>query len=123
MAAIAGGVIGWDRERAQKPAGIRTNLLVCMGSALLTVVSIWGFGEGDPGRVAAAVIVGIGFLGAGVILHAEKGVLGLTTAATVWSVAGVGLAFGCGLYLIAVVAAVFILIALRLKTKHHHPHE
>ncbi len=121
MASIAGAVIGYERERAQKPAGVRTNLLVCLGAALLTIVSIYGFGGvGDPARVAAAVIVGIGFLGAGVILHGEKGVLGLTTAATVWSVAAVGLAFGCGLYLIAVITAVLILVALRFRTKHYH---
>ncbi|MDM8001246.1 MAG: MgtC/SapB family protein [Dehalococcoidia bacterium] len=121
MAAIAGAVIGYDRERAQKPAGIRTLMLVSLGSALFTTISIFGFGDyADPARLAAGIVVGIGFLGAGVILHAEKGVMGLTTAAAVWAVAATGVAFGCGLYLIALASALFILIALRLRTKHHH---
>jgi putative Mg2+ transporter-C (MgtC) family protein len=125
MAAVIGGVIGMDRERAHKWAGIRTLLLVCLGSALFTVVSIYGFGDSgdssqvvDPARLAAGIVVGIGFLGAGVILHSEKGVMGLTTAAAVWAVAAIGVAIGCGLYLIAVATAILILVALRLKTKH-----
>ena len=125
MAAVVGGVIGLDRERAHKWAGIRTLLLVCLGSALFTIVSIFGFGSYvdssqvlDPARLAAGIVVGIGFLGAGVILHSEKGVMGLTTAAAVWAVAAIGVAIGCGLYLIAVATAILILVALRLKTKH-----
>ena len=128
LAAVVGGVIGLDRERAHKWAGIRTLLLVCLGSALFTIVSIYGFGGMlvnrqvvDPARLAAGIVVGIGFLGAGVILHSEKGVMGLTTAAAVWAVAAVGVAIGCGLYLIALVAtAVLMLVALRLHTKHPH---
>ena len=93
MAAVVGAIIGLDRERAHKWAGIRTMLLVCLGSALFTIVSMFGFGglagnEGqvvDPARLAAGIVVGIGFLGAGVILHSEKGVVGLTTAAAVWA--------------------------------------
>jgi putative Mg2+ transporter-C (MgtC) family protein len=119
MAAVVGGVIGLDRERAHKWAGIRTLLLVCLGSALFTVVSIFGFGDpADPARLAAGIVVGIGFLGAGVILHSEKGVMGLTTAAAVWAVAAIGVAIGCGLYLIALTTAILILVALRLRTKH-----
>ncbi len=124
MAAIAGGIIGLDRERAQKPAGIRTLMLVCVGSALFTIISSYGFGSpADPSRIAAGIVVGIGFLGAGVILHSDKGVMGLTTAAAVWAVAAIGVAFGCGLYVIAVVTAVIILVALRLKTKQYHDHK
>jgi putative Mg2+ transporter-C (MgtC) family protein len=125
MAAVVGGIIGQDRERAHKWAGTRTMLLVCMGSALFTAVSMFGFGglDGssqvvDPARLAAGIVVGIGFLGAGVILHSEKGVVGLTTAAAVWAVAAVGVTIGCGLYLIAAVAAAIMLVALRLHTKH-----
>jgi putative Mg2+ transporter-C (MgtC) family protein len=125
MAAAVGGVIGMDRERAHKWAGIRTLLLVCLGSTLFTIVSIYGFRDlagssqvVDPARLAAGIVVGIGFLGAGVILHSEKGVVGLTTAAAVWAVAAIGVAIGCGLYLIAVATAILILVALRLKTKH-----
>jgi putative Mg2+ transporter-C (MgtC) family protein len=119
LAAAVGGVIGLDRERAHKWAGIRTLLLVCLGSALFTIVSIFGFGDpADPARLAAGIVVGIGFLGAGVILHSEKGVVGLTTAAAVWAIAAVGVAIGCGLYLIALATAVLMLVALRLHTKH-----
>ncbi len=125
MAALVGAIIGLDRERAHKWAGIRTMLLVCMGAALFTIVSMFGFGgmgNGsqvvDPARLAAGIVVGIGFLGAGVILHSEKGVVGLTTAAAVWAVASLGVTIGCGLYLVAIVAAGLILVALRLHTKH-----
>ena len=124
IAAVMGSVIGYERERASKPAGLRTNILVCMGAALFTITSIYGFAgldaPADPSRIAAGIVVGVGFLGAGVILHSEKGVAGLTTAATVWSVAALGLAVGCGLYLVAVVTAVLILVALRLKTPWRH---
>lgn len=126
MAAVVGAAIGLDRERAHKWAGIRTMLLVCLGSALFTIVSMFGFeglagNEGqvvDPARLAAGIVVGIGFLGAGVILHSERGVVGLTTAAAVWAVAAVGVTIGCGLYLVALLAALLILLALRLHTKH-----
>lgn len=121
IAAFIGGVIGYERAKAGKPAGIRTHLLVCMGAALFTVISIWGFGEGgDPSRVAAGVVVGIGFLGAGTILRQEKGVAGLTTAATIWAVAAIGIAMGAGLYVVGAVAAGIVPIALRFLP-HHHP--
>ena len=122
IAAFLGGVIGYERAHALKPAGIRTHLLVCVGAALFTIVSIYGFGENsDPSRVAAGVVVGIGFLGAGTILRQEKAVVGLTTAATVWAVAGIGLAIGTGLYVVGAVSAVIALIALRFLP-HHHPY-
>jgi putative Mg2+ transporter-C (MgtC) family protein len=121
IAAFIGGVIGYERAKAGKAAGLRTNLLVCVGAALFTVISIYGFGEnGDPSRVAAGVVVGIGFLGAGTILRQEKTVAGLTTAATIWSVAAIGLAVGAGLYVVAGVAAVLVPVALRFLP-HHHP--
>jgi putative Mg2+ transporter-C (MgtC) family protein len=121
VAAFLGGVIGYERARAKKPAGIRTHLLVCMGAALFTVISIYAFGgPADPSRVAAGVVVGIGFLGAGTILRQERGVAGLTTAATVWAVAAIGVAIGAGLYVVGAVAAVIIPIALRFLP-HHHP--
>ena len=113
IAAIMGGLIGYERQRAEKPAGFRTHLLVCVGSALFTIVSLHGFGMlSDPSRVAAGVVVGIGFLGAGTILRGGKGIIGLTTAATIWAVAAIGLAVGSGLYLPAIATAVIILIAL-----------
>ena len=120
IAAIMGGLIGYERQRAEKPAGFRTHLLVCVGSALFTIVSLHGFGMlSDPSRVAAGVVVGIGFLGAGTILRGGKGIIGLTTAATIWAVAAIGLAVGSGLYLPAIATAVIILIALLSTRKEH----
>jgi len=121
VAAFLGGVIGYERARAKKPAGIRTHLLVCVGAALFTVISAYGFGEGsDPSRIAAGVVVGVGFLGAGTILHSQRAVMGLTTAATIWAVAAVGMAVGAGLYVIGAVVAGIIPITLRFLP-HHHP--
>jgi putative Mg2+ transporter-C (MgtC) family protein len=107
LAAALGAVIGYQRERSGKEAGLRTHVLICTGAALFTLVSIYGFTSSDPARIAAGVVTGIGFLGAGVILHrSEGGVIGMTTAATIWAVAGIGLAAGTGLYILAVAATV-----------------
>ena len=118
LAVALGAGIGYQRERAGKAAGLRTLVLVATGAALFTVVSIFGFGaEGvDISRVAAGVVVGVGFIGAGVILRgrSEEEVAGLTTAATIWVTAGVGLAAGAGLYLVAVIAAAMIVGILLL---------
>jgi len=116
IAAMIGGLIGYERERAEKPAGFRTHLLVCVGAALFTIASIHGFaGNADPSRVAAGVVVGMGFLGAGTIIRGGRGVVGLTTAATMWAVAAVGLTIGARLYLAAIVVAIIVLVALRLQ--------
>ena len=114
LAAALGAVIGYQRERARKSAGLRTHVLICSGAALFTIVSIYGFGaNGDTARVAAGVVAGIGFLGAGAIIRGGEGIVaGLTTAATIWAVAGIGLAAGAGLYLLSAVATVLILIVL-----------
>jgi putative Mg2+ transporter-C (MgtC) family protein len=116
LAAALGAVIGYQRERANKPAGLRTHILISLGSALFTVVSIFGFGDGvDVSRVAAGVVTGIGFIGAGVIFRGMRGdhVMGLTTAASVWITAAIGLAAGVGMYLIAtVVAAITVLVLM-----------
>jgi putative Mg2+ transporter-C (MgtC) family protein len=107
LAAALGAGIGYQRERAGKAAGIRTHTLVSTGSALFTLASIYGFvGAVDISRVAAGVVVGIGFIGAGVILRGqrESEVAGLTTAATIWITAAVGLAAGAGMYWISVIA-------------------
>ena len=113
LAAVLGGIIGFQRERTGKEAGIRTHILICAGAALITIVSIYGFPGSDPSRVAAGIVTGIGFLGAGVILHRSGGeVAGLTTAATIWAVAAIGLAAGAGLYVISVVATVLTLAVL-----------
>jgi putative Mg2+ transporter-C (MgtC) family protein len=106
VALVAG--IGYQRERAGKVAGMRTHILVGSGAALFTLVSIYGFGGAavDISRVAAGVVVGIGFIGAGVILRGQRGegVAGLTTATTIWITAAIGLAAGAGMYLISVIA-------------------
>ena len=116
LAAALGAIIGYQREKAGKQAGMRTHVLISTGAALITLVSIYGFGAAsDPSRVAAGVVVGIGFLGAGVILHRQGGIVaGLTTAATIWVMAGIGLAAGAGLYIIAAVAAAIVLGVLMM---------
>jgi putative Mg2+ transporter-C (MgtC) family protein len=121
LAAALGAGIGYQRERCNKPAGLRTHILICVGSALFTVVSLFGFGDGvDPSRVAAGVVTGIGFIGAGVIFRGMRGdyVVGLTTAASVWVTAAIGLAAGVGMYLIAtIVAVITVLVLMTPKVK------
>ena len=116
LAAALGAIIGYQRERAGKPAGLRTHILICVGAALFTIGSLYGFGAtADPARVAAGIVAGIGFLGAGAIIRREGGIVeGLTTAATIWAIAAVGLAAGAGLYLISAVTTAVILIVLLL---------
>jgi putative Mg2+ transporter-C (MgtC) family protein len=116
LAAALGAIIGYQRERAAKPAGLRTHVLICVGAALFTVASLYGFGgAADPARVAAGIVAGIGFLGAGAIIRRERGIVeGLTTAATIWAVAAIGLAAGAGLYIVAGVTTAVILIVLYL---------
>jgi putative Mg2+ transporter-C (MgtC) family protein len=119
LAAALGAGIGYQRERANKPAGLRTHILIALGSALFTVVSIFGFnGTVDPSRVAAGVVTGIGFIGAGVILRGVRGehVVGLTTAASIWAVAAIGMAAGVGMYLIATVVTVIAVLVLMVPT-------
>ncbi len=121
MAVVLGGLIGFERESHNRPAGFRTHILVCSGSALIMMVSAYGFtgqiGAGfevDPGRIAAGVVTGIGFLGAGTILQQRGSIHGLTTAASIWVVSGVGLAVGVGFYLGAALTTGFVLISLLL---------
>ncbi len=116
-AAGMGAAIGYQREKAGKPAGLRTHVLIAVGAALFTVASVYGFGPaGDMSRVAAGVVAGIGFIGAGAIMHRGVGdiVGGLTTAATIWAVAAIGLAAGAGLYLVAGVTTGITLVVLFL---------
>ena len=114
-ALILGGIIGYQRERADKPAGVRTLAMIATGAALITVVSVYGFGD-DQARIAAGIVTGIGFLGAGSIIRRGEGLVeGLTTAATIWAAAGIGLAAGAGLYLIAAVTTVLVLLVLMLN--------
>ncbi|MBK1896668.1 MgtC/SapB family protein [Chryseobacterium paridis] len=123
VAAVFGGLVGWDRQRKEGVAGLRTHMLVCVGSALIMIVSAFGFNDImgkpsivlDPSRIAAQVISGIGFLGAGTILFLRPQIIvGLTTAAGLWAVAGIGLAIGGGLYFPAFIATLIILIILAL---------
>lgn len=113
LAAALGAVIGYQRERAKKSAGLRTHVLICVGAAVFTIVSTYGFDTDDTARVAAGVVAGVGFLGAGAIIRGGEGVVaGLTTAATIWAVAGIGLAAGAGLYIISAVATALVLVVL-----------
>ena len=118
LAILLGGAVGLERELSGKPAGLRTNILICLGSALLMDLSIKiGIGSngvrfGDPGRIAAQVVTGIGFLGAGTILQARGAVLGLTTAATIWVVAAIGMLAGAGQYVEATGGTVLVVLVL-----------
>jgi len=115
LAAVLSAGIGYQREHAKKPAGLRTHILIGLGASLFTIISIYGFdGNGEPARVAAGVVTGIGFLGAGVIFRGMRGdvPVGLTTAASIWVTAAVGVAAGAGLYLLSVIVAVLSVIVL-----------
>lgn len=117
LATALGAGIGFQRELAKKPAGVRTHSLICLGSALVMVVSVYGFeGDFDPARVAAGMVAGIGFLGAGVIFRGMRGdvVVGLTSAASIWITAAIGMAAGTGMYLIAVIVTVIALLLLMI---------
>src|SRR6266536_384422 len=123
VAAILGGVIGLERELRHKPAGLRTNMFICFGSAMFTILSRQLAGDADSARIAAQIIPGIGFIGAGSILHSRGSVTGLTTAATLFVVASVGMAAGGGLYLTACFATAMILIALALLGRLERAYE
>jgi len=113
-AIVLGGVVGYQREVHGRPAGLRTHILVCLGSALFTIASLM-FGRGsEPSRIAANIVTGIGFLGAGTIIRQGSTVRGLTTAASLWSVAAIGMAVGAGgrLYILAAAAALLVLAVL-----------
>lgn len=125
MSLAFGGLIGFERELSNSAAGLRTHILVCVGSTLIMLISIYGFSEFaneynvrmDPSRLAAQVVSGIGFLGAGTILITGNVIKGLTTAASVWVVAAIGLAIGAGFIYPAAVASVLVLISLWVLNK------
>jgi len=113
LAALLGGAIGWGRERIHRPAGLRTYMLVALGSALFTLLSREAFGPvADPSRIASQIIVGIGFLGAGTLIRTGEWVRGLTTAAGLWTVAAIGMAVGVGALLLATSATALVLVVL-----------
>jgi len=125
LAIIMGGAIGFEREKSNHPAGFRTHILVSIGSTLIMLISIYGFSDFlddenvrfDPSRIAAQVVTGIGFLGAGTILRHGFSVTGLTTAASLWVVAAIGLAIGSGFYFGAIISTLFVLISLAYFSK------
>lgn len=121
LAALLGGMVGLERV-GHGPAGLRTNIIIAMSSCLFTLLSIYGFptltvdGPRDSARIAAQIVSGVGFLGAGTVLHSKSRVRGLTSAATIWLVAAIGMAAGAGAYFLAIFTAVlatFVLVALR----------
>jgi putative Mg2+ transporter-C (MgtC) family protein len=118
LATLLGGAIGYEREMHDHPAGVRTHLLVSLGSAMFTVVSVYGFvsdpgaGNVDPTRIAAQIVSGIGFLGAGAIIKYGTSIFGLTTAGSLWATAAVGMAAGAGMPLVAVAGAAIVLFSL-----------
>ena len=112
VAAILGLLVGLERELHNKPAGIRTHALVCTGATIFTIVSIYFIGADDTSRIAAGIVTGIGFLGAGMIFHSKDIVRGLTTAAELWCLAGIGIAVGIGMYMVSFVATIIVLTIL-----------
>jgi putative Mg2+ transporter-C (MgtC) family protein len=116
LACTLGGAVGLQREIHRRSAGVRTNLLICMGAAFFTLLSAVLAGENSPnkGQVAANIVQGIGFLGAGLILRNRTRVSGLASAASVWAVASIGMACGAGLYLAAAVAAAIVIVAMEV---------
>ncbi|NQX64465.1 MgtC/SapB family protein [Paenibacillus qinlingensis] len=128
LALFLGGLIGFEREVSSHAAGLRTHILVCVGSALVMLLSMYGFSAFvnevnvriDPSRLAAQVISGIGFLGAGTIMFNGRSITGLTTAASLWVVAGIGLAIGAGFYYPAVLVCFMVLISLFILNKVEH---
>lgn len=119
LSSVLGAAIGYQRRRAGKAAGLRTHTLICVGSALFTLTSMYGFGgDADPARIAAGIVAGVGFLGAGAIIRRDEGqVQGLTSGATIWTVAAIGMGVATGLYLVSVVT---MLVALFLLVMPHN---
>jgi putative Mg2+ transporter-C (MgtC) family protein len=114
LATVLGGAIGLERELGGKPAGLRTNILICMGSVLYTKLSLMMSGDtSDPTRVAGQIVTGVGFIGAGTILHARGAVVGLTSAATIWVVAAIGVALGGAFYLEACGTTLLVIVVLQ----------
>lgn len=125
LAVVLGGAIGLERELKGKPAGLRTNILICMGATLLTDVSISiglqdGVRLGDPARLAAQIVSGVGFLGAGTIMQGSGMVTGLTSAATIWVVAAIGITIGAGDYVAAAGAGILVTVVLAWLGRVEH---
>jgi putative Mg2+ transporter-C (MgtC) family protein len=114
LAAFLGAAIGLERELSGKSAGLRTNLLICLGAAIFTIISrqMVAGTDGSVARIAAQIVTGVGFLGAGAVIQDRRGVHGLTTAATIWLVASIGMACGAGFYALAVVSTLIVIVVL-----------
>jgi len=113
LAVLLGGAVGIERELKGKPAGLRTNILICIAAVLFTTLSVrLSQGRGDPGRLAAQILTGVGFIGAGTILHTRGAVTGLTSAATIWVVTAIGIALGSRAYVEALGATVLVMLVL-----------
>lgn len=117
LATIFGGLIGLERQLSGKAAGLRTNILICLGAATFTIISRQMAGSDSSARIAAQIVTGVGFLGAGAIIQDTGGVHGLTTAATIWLVASIGTACGAGFYSLALVTTVIAVVVLRVFVK------
>ena len=115
LAFIFGGIIGFERERVDRPAGLRTHILVALGATQFTILSFYAFPGSDPARIAAAIVAGIGFIGAGTILQSRDKVTGITTAASLWVTASIGMAVGIGQYLIALIVVILTYVTFKLK--------
>ena len=114
VAAVAGGLIGLEREALHKPAGVRTHMLVSLGAALFVLATLSIIPD-EVGRIIAGIATGIGFLGAGTIFRSKDSVKGLTTAASIWTVAAIGLTVGGGQYVLAIAATILVILILQLK--------
>ncbi|MCS7135005.1 MAG: MgtC/SapB family protein [Candidatus Aenigmarchaeota archaeon] len=114
LAAILGAIIGFEREKAHRPAGLRTHIIVCVSACLVTMIGL-NSKDSDPMRIAANVLTGIGFIGAGTIIASSGSVKGVTTAASIFSVAGIGIAVAAGFYLIAIFTTILIFVVLWLR--------
>lgn len=131
LALVAGGIVGIEREIRRQTAGLRTHILICLGATLLMLLSIWmpqsfGYDKGDPGRIAAQVVSGIGFLGAGAFIKIGNNMKGLTTAASIWVVAAIGMAIGAGMWgpgLIGLGLVIGTLSLLEPVERHFFPTE
>jgi putative Mg2+ transporter-C (MgtC) family protein len=120
LAFAAGAIIGFERSSRRQVAGLRTHILISVGASLLMIISIWlpqHLGAGDPGRIAAQVVSGMGFLGAGAIIRLGYNIRGLTTAASLWLIAAIGMTIGAGLYIAAGAAVFLALVALFVLNK------
>jgi len=115
LAFVLGAVLGFERERVDKPAGLRTHILVSLGSCLFTILSLTAFPGSDPARVAAYVVAGIGFIGAGTILQTRERIVGITTAASLWVAASIGMAAGAGFYILAIITTAIAYLTLSLR--------